>query len=174
MLPNTDQFQVYEPAYSASRYCLTEIDVERCKFWYNCHCSLQMKEPKLNPEIPVQEYQDALNNVPSSVKRRYPNALWQIFGNDMTWQYTGDYPPASWFEHGPSAPGPSDSYSESIPGINEPYYLQGPDGDLGPYRSVPNNAMFGVSNNFWSGSSMSLRKRDISKEIRTTDQKEES
>ncbi|KAK6501525.1 hypothetical protein TWF481_009362 [Arthrobotrys musiformis] len=111
MDPTTRAFRDKRPNYH------TEYTVMQCRFWWNCHCVFQMKSPDRDDGIPVEEYQDALDNVPFAVKQQNPAWRWNPAshpGFSMSWQGLA-----------PRQHGQADK--EMVPGMDEPYYLEGPD-----------------------------------------------
>ncbi|KAK6504343.1 hypothetical protein TWF506_002546 [Arthrobotrys conoides] len=109
-------------------YCGTSQAVAKCQLWYGCSCEAIMRHPQPDPEITVDEYQDALNNIPALVK---------IAHADYTWKFSEERS-MTWLQ-------PSDAFQDTrgsteeylVPGTKEPYSLEGPDQGV-PWSGIPN------------------------------------
>ncbi|KAF3187338.1 hypothetical protein TWF788_002257 [Orbilia oligospora] len=119
VLPNPDAVPPGTPSKSHkfAVNCNNMYDVGKCKEWFNCRCQTTMLNPDREEGVPLSEYQDALNQVPFSVKQQYPGFRWRPFGLDMSWSSmtAGNFYP------------PENQQVERwlAPGTAEPYYLEG-------------------------------------------------
>ncbi|KAK6513921.1 hypothetical protein TWF506_008351 [Arthrobotrys conoides] len=83
----------------------------------DCRCVTEMLQPDIDHDIPLSEYQDALNQVPFSVKQQFPGYQWKSPGYEMTWSSMtagNSYPPEN-----------QEVERWLVPGTAEPYYLEG-------------------------------------------------
>ncbi|KAF3129360.1 hypothetical protein TWF703_008983 [Orbilia oligospora] len=87
-------------------------------------CEATMHQPEADPGITVEEYQEALDNIPLDIKIAYSKYAWK-FSEDqsLSWNYI--------FDPDKSGPGQAEQYL--VPGTKEPYYLEG--ADTGAARS---------------------------------------
>ncbi|KAK6343026.1 hypothetical protein TWF718_008404 [Orbilia javanica] len=98
--------------------CRTAVAIAKCLQWYECRCEARMRQPEPDPEIPVEEYQDALNNIPLDIKMANSRYAWKYSQDkSLQWQYVYE----------PEAGGSGQSRRYLVPGTKEPYYLEGPD-----------------------------------------------
>ncbi|KAK6333438.1 hypothetical protein TWF718_011249 [Orbilia javanica] len=90
----------------------------RCEAWINCHCVFEMHQPPRFRDVPVEDYQDALNRIPKHIKEQFPDYTWSPHpGWEMKW--SGNEGESS---------GQS-THKQLAPGTKEPYYLEGPGPD---------------------------------------------
>ncbi|KAF3138005.1 hypothetical protein TWF569_009090 [Orbilia oligospora] len=118
VIPN--EANIPNPRTNPGKYrvnCNTWSDVEKCRDWFNCRCRTEMLNPFRDQDVPLSEYQDALNNIPFFVKQHYPGFRWKEDGLDMSWTS---------MTAGNSRP-PENQQVERwlVPGTTEPYYLEG-------------------------------------------------
>ncbi|KAF3259721.1 hypothetical protein TWF192_010576 [Orbilia oligospora] len=104
--------------------CLTRVAALKCERWFNCRCEATMHQPEADPGITVEDYQDALNNIPLDIKLANSRYAWK-FSQDqsLSWKYI--------FDPNKSGSGQAEQYL--VPGTKEPYYLEG--ADTGAARS---------------------------------------
>ncbi|KAK6523578.1 hypothetical protein TWF281_001559 [Arthrobotrys megalospora] len=86
-----------------------------------CFCWVKMLMPEYDSSVLLQDYQDAINNIPFAVKRTKPNWYWKGPAEIRM----------KWVESTPASGegGPAGGHKELVPGTGttEPYYLSGPD-----------------------------------------------
>ncbi|KAF3241566.1 hypothetical protein TWF217_012024 [Orbilia oligospora] len=108
----------------ATKHSTTGQATMKCQMWYNCRCEATMHQPEADPGITVEEYQDALDNIPLDIKIANSKYAWK-FSEDqsLSWNYI--------FDPDKSGSGQAEQYL--VPGTKEPYYLEG--ADTGAARS---------------------------------------
>ncbi|KAF3179193.1 hypothetical protein TWF225_007712 [Orbilia oligospora] len=107
---------------TTAAHCSVPYIIDRCKSWYNCSCQGFMRDPMYDPDTTIEEYQDALNQVPFWAKAQNPAWRWKprnVRGLSMTWEGLGTESTVPWLIEG--------TERELVPGTKEPYYLEGPD-----------------------------------------------
>ncbi|KAF3177706.1 hypothetical protein EYR41_008660 [Orbilia oligospora] len=112
------------PGIARTLRCITHVATMKCQMWYNCRCEATMHQPEADPGITVEEYQDALDNIPLDIKIANSKYAWK-FSEDqsLSWNYI--------FDPDKSGSGQAEQYL--VPGTKEPYYLEG--ADTGAARS---------------------------------------
>ncbi|EPS37653.1 hypothetical protein H072_8645 [Dactylellina haptotyla CBS 200.50] len=103
--------------------CPNQEWVEKCINEYYCYCTANLKNAqKTVPGAELQDYLNALQNLPIQVKFNHPNYQWMegLAGLEAMWNLGH-----RWDE--PMQRSQQARHRRLAPGIKEPYYLEGPD-----------------------------------------------
>ncbi|KAK6505733.1 hypothetical protein TWF481_007625 [Arthrobotrys musiformis] len=109
----------------------------KCELWYS-KCEATMYEPEADPGISVEEYQEALDNIPLDIKIANSGWTWKHSSDrSMSWRYTFNKD--------------GDTRSTErylVPGTKEPYYLEGPDRKSSWDQEGPGGPLFAFASKF--------------------------
>ncbi|KAK6496938.1 hypothetical protein TWF481_001919 [Arthrobotrys musiformis] len=143
--------------------CRSLYALPKCKLWFGCRCEVTMHQPGIDPGNSIEEYQNALNDIPFFVKAQNP--AWR-------WNPMGDFS-MSWRRMGSEGGGNSDKgamHEENLaPGEKERYYLEGPnEGDsLERDLKLLRGSLSGIGGNLGgigSGSRLSWKRSETGEE----------
>ncbi|KAF3925869.1 hypothetical protein ABW20_dc0104104 [Dactylellina cionopaga] len=138
-----------------------------CTNLLGCYCHTVLGQPEYNPEIPVDQYQHAINQLTAVVRLGNQGWYWNngprdANGNQLTFGLFGppiyNAPAPAPIRYDPDQDAPSEQDHEyaarhrvRVPGTNPPYYLEG--------QNERNN--FGYIRGLGGGSFSGFFKRDI-------------
>ncbi|KAK6524495.1 hypothetical protein TWF281_011402 [Arthrobotrys megalospora] len=117
--------------FDSSRKC-KQWQADRCSVVFACYCMAELIQPTAIPgEASLQEYQDALNRIPQTVRNGNPNYFWRMHGlGGRPWDVIAWEP--SDFDR--MVRGPPRRVIDAPPGLydagwrrDEPFYLSGPE-----------------------------------------------
>ncbi|KAK6362021.1 hypothetical protein TWF730_005724 [Orbilia blumenaviensis] len=115
-------------------WCRQDYMVQRCPVWFNCRCQAEMLQPAIELGISIDDYQNALNNIPSSVKLAFWNYEWKLADRfSMSWQYLNR-------QEGGGGGNAAEETIELAPGTKEPYYVEGPGGTSWDLEKIRKNS----------------------------------
>ncbi|EPS38492.1 hypothetical protein H072_7762 [Dactylellina haptotyla CBS 200.50] len=127
--PDLAVLQVNPNANGDPKHCGSPTLPAQCVFWFGCQCRAKMQLPIYNPTIPLQDYQTALSLVPQILRVAYPEYRWYydyVNGFYISWNGFGQEI-RNIEQPAPYEPNWEDHHGELVPGMAEPYYLEGPD-----------------------------------------------
>ncbi|KAK6536088.1 hypothetical protein TWF281_000334 [Arthrobotrys megalospora] len=146
---NTNTGRIMERPNDKSHNCDTIFRAGRCMLIYACFCMLRLGQPKVPEDqltTPLQEFQDAINQLPAPFRNYPPNENWGWVVDPRIAQYPGQVLRYNLPEEGGGddlvpRPGGDDFRVNVAPDEEPPFFLEGPneyqdpdqdDGGVGP------------------------------------------